>query len=254
MVERVEAQITAGPEDTLLDLLDATRRSRIPIRRSFTQLPGPPKVPGPLSWFVTGRRALALDLWLLLHAGAAAAPWDVGRPAMAWARMLDLPQNATSESAISRNFTWLERRRLVRSERVKRIRKVYLLAEDGSGAEFTRATGARRGYFKLPYEYFTQRWHSEFALPGKATLLICLAQAPTFTLPTERAGAWYGISPDSLQRGLDELRELGLIKVWTRAKKAPRSRLGYTVENHYALQGPFVRAPIAGAFEAQVPA
>ena len=54
----------------------------------------------------------------------------------------------------------------------------------------------------------------------------------------------YGISADTLQRGLDELRELELLKVWTRAKKAPRTRFGYTVEDNYALQGPFVRAPI----------
>ncbi len=81
-------------------------------------------------------------------------------------------------------------------------------------------------------------------LAGKATLLICLAQKPTFTLPTERASSWYGVSPDTLQRGLDELRERELIKVWSRTKKAPRARYGYTTENHYALQGLFARAPI----------
>lgn len=254
MVQCVETPIIAGPEETLLDLLNGTRRRSVPIRRSFTQLPGPPKRPGPLSSFVIGRRNLALDLWLLLHAGAAAHPWDVRRPAMAWARMLDLPQTATSETAVSRNFTWLEQQRLVRSERDRRVRKVYLLTEDGSGAEFDRPTGAGRGYLKLPYEYFTQRWHAELGLAGKATLMICLAQAPTFTLPTERAGGWYGVSPDSLQRGLDELRNLGLVKVWTRAKKAPRTRLGFTVVNHYALQRPFVRAPIAPPAEAQASA
>jgi hypothetical protein len=86
---------------------------------------------------------------------------------------------------------------------------------------FVRATGQARGFFKLPYEYFTQRWHLQLNLAGKATLLICLAQAPTFTLPTEHAARWYGVSADTLQRGLDELRELGLLKVWSRAKKAP---------------------------------
>src|ERR1039458_2650634 len=116
--------------------------------------------------------------------------------------------------------------------------------EDGSGREFERATGKDRGFFKLPYAYFSERIHQDLKLAGKATLLICLAQKPTFTLPTERASAWYGVSPDTLQRGLDELRERELVKVWTRTKKAPRARYGYTTENHYALQGPFARAPI----------
>lgn len=173
---------------------------------------------------------------------------------MAWARMLDLPQTTASEAGISRNFTWLEERRLARSERHRRVRKVFLLQEDGSGKKFRRATGADRGYFKVPYEYFTQRWHGELALAGKATLILCLAQAPTFVLPAEHAAGWYGISADTLQRGLDELRDLGLIKVWSRAKKAPRTRFGYTVENHYALQGPFARAPIGSSAESQVPA
>lgn len=244
MLQSMETDVTATPEDTLLDLLNRSRRRNVPIRRSFLQLPGPPKQPGPLAGFVEGRRPIALDLWLLLHAGAASSPWDVRQPAMSWARMLDMPQTLSSETTISRNWSWLEQRRLVRSERDHRVRKVFLLMEDGSGRAFKRSTGQQRGFFKLPYAYFTQRWHKELKLAGKATLLICLAQAPTFTLPTEHAAGWYGISADTLQRGLDDLRELELLKVWTRAKKAPRTRFGYTVENHYALQGPFVRAPI----------
>lgn len=244
MLQSMETDVTATSEDTLLDLLNRSRRRNVPIRRSFLQLPGPPKQPGPLAGFVEGRRPIALDLWLLLHAGAASRPWDVRQPAMSWARMLDMPQTLSSETTISRNWSWLEQRRLVCSERDHRVRKVFLLMEDGSGRAFKRSTGQQRGFFKLPYAYFTQRWHKELKLAGKATLLICMAQAPTFTLPTEHAAGWYGISADTLQRGLDELRELELLKVWTRAKKAPRTRFGYTVENHYALQGPFVRAPI----------
>ncbi len=250
----MQVDVAATSEETLLDLLDRSKRRNVPIRRSFLQLPGPPKQPGPLASFVEGRRPIALDLWLLLHAGAASFPWDVRQPAMSWARMLDLPQTLSSETTVSRNWSWLEQHGLVRSERDHRVRKVFLLMEDGSGNVFKRPTGQQRGFFKLPYAYFTQRWHKELRLAGKATLLICLAQAPTFTLPTEHASGWYGISADTLQRGLDELRDLGLLKVWTRAKKAPRTRFGYTVENHYALQGPFVRAPIEVATAAEAAA
>lgn len=153
-----------------------------------------------------------------------------------------MPQTTSSETTVGRNWTWLEKRKLVRTERDRRIRKAILLMEDGSGRDFERATGQGRGYFNLPYEYFTERWHLKLKLAGKATLLICLAQSPTFTLPTEPAASWYGVSADTLQRGLDELRDLELLKTWSRAKKAPRTRFGYTVENHYALRGPFVRA------------
>lgn len=237
--------IAATPEETLLDLLDRSGRRHVPIRRTFLQEAGPPKQPGPLAAFVEGRRPIALDLWLLLHAGAASGPsWDVRQPAMSWARMLKMPQTLSSETTIGRNWTWLEGQKLVRTERDRRVRKAILLMEDGSGRKFERATGQGRGYFKLPYGYFSDRWHLELKLAGKATLLICLAQAPTFTLPTEPAAAWYGMSADTLQRGLDELRDLGLLKAWSRAKKAPRTRYGYTMENHYALRGTFARAPL----------
>ena len=232
----------ATADETLADLLDRSGRTSVPIRRLFLQLPD--KQPGPLARFVVGRRPLALDLWLLLHAGASREDWDVRQPAMSWARMLDMPQTIASETTISRNWSWLEQQKLIRTERDHRVRKVFLLMEDGSGREFERATGKDRGFFKLPYAYFSERIHQDLKLAGKATLLICLAQKPTFTLPTERASAWYGVSPDTLQRGLDELRERELVKVWTRTKKAPRARYGYTTENHYALQGPFARAPI----------
>jgi hypothetical protein len=238
-----EAQGAAATADeTLADLLGRSRRSAVPIRRVFLQLPD--RRPGPLSRFVEGRRALALDLWLLVHAGASSAPWDVRQPAMSWARMLDMPQTTGSETTISRNWTWLEKELLVHTERDHRQRKVTLLKEDGSGENFDRATGKDRGFFKLPYAYFTDRLHGDLKLPGKATLLICLAQNPTFTLPTEAASKWYGVSADTLQRGLDELRERELIRVWSRQKKAPRARYGVTTVNHYALQGPFARAPV----------
>lgn len=231
----------ATPEETLNDLLGRSRRRGVPIRRSFLQIEGPPKRPGPLAEFVSGRRATALNLWLLLHAGAAAEPWDVRQPAMSWGRMLEMDHTPATEATISRNWRWLERQRLIRAERDHRVKRIYLLREDGSGEPFTLARGEGRGYFKLPYSYFVDRWYLELSLPAKATLLVCLAQAPTFTLPTEHASGWYGISAATLQRGLDELRKRELLKVWSRAKKAPRTRLGYTCERHYALRGCFAR-------------
>jgi hypothetical protein len=244
----------ASPRETLDDLLDRTRRNEVPIRRSFLQVPeGRRSEPGPLKAVVTAGRPRALDLYLLLHSGAAADPWDVTQPAMSWARMLNMPPTRSSETTISRSWSWLEHEKLVRSDRDGRLRKVFLLQEDGSGAPYTKPTGARRGYFKLSYEYFRQEWHQRLSLPAKATLLICLAQKPPFTLVTERAATWYGISPDTLQRGLDELRNENVLKVWSVMKKAPRARYGVTRVNHYRLREPFtvtVREPGAGSGDA----
>lgn len=235
----------ATADETLADLLDRSGRSSVPIRRTFLQRTD--GTPGPLAAFVFGRRSLALDLYTLFHAGASGGKWDVRQPAMSWARMLDMPQTSASETTVSRNWTWLEEQKLIRSERDRRVRKLYLMLEDGSGRPFERAGGKERGFFKLPYAYFTQRIHKQLKLPGKATLLICLAQNVTFTLPTERAAEWYGISADTLERGLQELRALDLIKSWSRTKKAPRTRFGYTTVAHYALREPFARPPASPA-------
>lgn len=235
---------TATAQETLDDLLrfSRQRRSSTPLRRALLQNPNRRDIPGPLHRFVVGRRELAFDLYLLLHCGAAAPPFDVMLPAMAWARALDRPQTITSETTISKNCTWLEHQQLVRSERAQRLRKLYLLHEDASGQDYTRPKGGEgHGFFHLPFAYFTERWHQKISLRAKATLIICLAQAPTFELRTEHATGRYGLSPDSMQRGLDELRDQGLLKTSPDYRPAPRARLGFTQVHIHQLQGDFAK-------------
>ncbi len=172
---------------------------------------------------------------------------------MSWGRMLAMPETAATEATISRNWSWLEKQGLVRTERDRRIRKVYLLMEDGSGRPYARSSGEGRGFFKLPYEYFTQGWHRKLTLAAKVALLVSLAQAPTFTLPKEHASRWYGISADTLQRGIDELQSEDLLKAWMRSKKAPRARFGFTMERHYRLKAPFARTTSELSDLAEVP-
>lgn len=235
----------ATPDETLADLLERSGRANVPIRRTFLRRVN--GTPGPLATFVSGRRDLAFDLYLLLHAGASGGEWDVRQPAMSWARMLDIPQTGASETTVSRNWSWIEGQKLIRSERDHRVRKLSLLLEDGSGLPFERADGRNRGFFKLPYVYFTQRIHQQLKLPGKAALLICLAQKMLFTLPTERAAKWYGISADTLERGLAELRKLDLVDSKPVKRKAPRTRFGYTLAAEYRLLEPFGRTPSRSA-------
>ncbi len=233
----------ATSEETLADLLREARqrRSTTAIRRAFLQDPRQRSRPGPLADIVRAHRGRALDLLLLLHCGAAADPWDVTLPAMAWARALGMPQTTSSETTISKNWTWLEEQGLVRSQRVRRLRQAFLLKEDGSGAPYTRPRGEERGFFRLPFAYFLDGWHRELRLPGKAMLLVCLAQKPTFILSPEHATVWYGLSPDTMQRGLDELVRAQLLKVWMTVRTAPRARHGLTQVLHYQLLGAFER-------------
>ncbi len=77
-------------------------------------------------------------------------------------------------------------------------------------------------------------------------LLIALSLPSSFTLPTEKAFAWYGISADTAQRGLHGLRTKGLLNGVVRLKEAPLAPKGFTRESHYTLEPPFYgrrRAP-----------
>lgn len=225
----------ATPRDTRDDLLGGQQRRGAPIRSSFLQERGGDRASGPLNHFVRERRLLALQLYLLLHCIARAEPWDAWLPAMAWARALDKTRPG-AEATISRNWAWLEDKDLVRSERDKRLRRVYLLMEDGSREEYERPTG---NYFTLPLAFFLDEWDQKLALPGTAILLIALSLKPRFQLRTEHAAGWYGISADTLQRGLDELRSVDLLDVTPRRVAAPRTRRGWTYVNEYRLRGPF---------------
>lgn len=241
-----ETRQPSSADETIDDLLSPGRQHRdaAPLRRSFIQDPKRTNTPGPLHLFVAGRRGLALDLLLLLHCTAGADPWDVTLPAMAWARALDMPTTASSETTVSKNWSWLEERHLVRSDRHLRMRRMYLMKEDGSGASYSRYTAGagERGFFFLPYFYLTRRWHKRLSLPARATLLICLSQKPTFELRTEHATAWLGLSPDSLQRGLDELVNNDVLERWTELRPAPRTRLGLAPVYRYRLIGDFERS------------
>jgi hypothetical protein len=176
---------------------------------------------------------------LLLHCLALADPWNHWLPAGAWARALGLTSKS-AEATVSRNWRWLKDKKLVRTERHKRVVDAYLLCEDGSGDEYTRS----RDYFKLPLAFFREGWHKKLSLPATATLLIALdrqRKEEWFELRKEPASEWFGISADTLQRGLDELRDEGLLAVRTEPKRDIRARYGVVMVNEYRLLSDFAR-------------
>lgn len=232
-----EDEEPATPVSTRNALLGIQQRSRTAIRSAFVQERGGNRAPGPLHKFVRERRLLALQLYLLLHCVASGDPWDYAMPAAGWARALD-KTNASAEATVSRSWSWLKAQRLVRTQREGRRLRVWLLLEDGSGNEYTRSTD----FFYLPFAFFREAWHTKLELPGTVVLLIALDQSkykPWFELRTEPASEWFGISADTLQRGLDELGEHHLLKVAPRRVRVAKSRTGSALVNSYALLHPF---------------
>ncbi len=227
-----ESAAVATPEMTRAALLTETQeRRRTAIRTGFLQDRDGDRAAGPLHLFVTGRRRTALHLYLMLHCVASGGEFDSALPAMVWARAL-CKTKTSAEASISRNWSWLESQKLVRSasedEKKERLRRVYLLAENGSGEPYTHPTNQ---FFYFPFAFFTDGWSDKLSLAATAVLLIALDQKPTFRLAKERASGYYDISADTLQRGVDELRDEGLLHIEQRRIAAPKLRQGWTLVN-----------------------
>lgn len=224
--------------DARTELLTRCKRDHVPIRRGFVQLSLRGGGPGPLAAFVTGKRETALDLYLAFHASACGGDFDTRLHALVWARVLGLAGSAHSNSLVSRSWSWLAEQRLVAKERDRRLLNVTLLREDGSGEPYTHP-GKAGHYFKLSHRYWLDGWCDQLDLPAKAALLILLSRKAGSDLPQERAPQWYGISADTLGRGLHTLQERNLVRVSVTTKKAPLSPIGYSWEQRYWLLPPF---------------
>lgn len=231
--------------ETLEALLQgrSSKRRATPLARSFLQVPRPGGGPGPLAHFVRGRRKRALDLYLLIHSVASNPPFDVAFPAAVWARALGMSPSASSAAQVSTTLSWLESRRLIATERQGRARRILLLADDGSGRPYVHPAQEdehhRVGYLKLPYVYWLDRWNESLDLPATAVLLIALSLPETFLLPQHHGAKWYGVSRDTVRRGLATLQAMGLLSHEVKRKKAPLAPSGVTQDRLYRLTGPF---------------
>lgn len=232
----------ATAEKSIRALLQRARWDHLPIRRSFVQ-GGARRAPepGPLARFIRRHDDRALDLYLLVRAAASGDPWDVTLHSNVWARMLYLKQGAGATSAISKTWRRLEEAQLITRVRRGPLTSVTVLREDGSGNSYTRPKTANDPYFKLPLDFWLapEGWNRKLSLPAKAALLIALSLTDEFILPYEKAAEWYGISADTIGRGLRELRELELLAVERQLKDAPLAPEGYTLELSYTLKPPF---------------
>lgn len=226
-------------EETRRYMLDkAQRRVGTPIRRSFVQggTRHDPK-PGPLATFVSNGDNNGLNLYLLTLTLATKEPYHVIYASGWWARAIGV----SDETRISKAWRRLEDRKLITREREGRIVVVTPLLDDGSGRPYERPALKGESYGRLSTDYWEGEYYKKLRMPGKAALLIALAQPGIFTLPSERAKAWYGISADTVEEGFSELRESKILvkaRDWRLNRRVPS---GYAPANVYQLLPPFAK-------------
>lgn len=240
----------ADEHETRAYLIERSNRPFAPILKAFVQNPDRKLKDrsAPLALFVRNGDLRGLRALLFLHAiissGDGDNGWSTTLPLATWARAFDTTTGAdrrSASTAATKVLTRLTSRKLIRRARAGRARQVTvtLLRPDGSGAEYTRPDGTSDRFLKLDNRFWTERWYQRLDLPATAMLLVALHEKPIFELPTEHMPEWYGFSADTAERGLKRLRDLDLIKVHTRTKKAPLAPTGATQVNVYTLAPPF---------------
>lgn len=249
-------ETAAGPAETIQALVQAAKRGYFPLRKRCVQLPDDEAVTladgtatraSVLAEFVGGRQERALEAFLLLHA---LEPVLEGSPLplATWARMLSMRAYCTAAGAAAA-FATLEHMQLATVAKDGTLPVITPLLEDASGDPWTKpgsiGSDVGKGYFTVPYEYWTSGLAKALRLPGKAMLLIMLAEtskATSFAMAVERAQAWYGISERTAERGYRELSQAGILKVHVQHVADPRHPLGLRQVYHRALESPFSTA------------
>lgn len=239
----------ATPAETVRALLDKANRladseTGVPVRRAFVQRGTQTKpAPGLLAQLVRNGDQRGLDLYLLLKAVASAEPFNSHRGAAVWARALHHTGKTASTQTISKIWRRLDDLGLVERSKHGRVADVTLLREDGSGVPYTHPGVQKEPYLQVPVSYWLsgEKWCSTLSLPAKAMLLVALSLEPGFVLPTEQAPNWYGISPDTAQRGLRELLDREALEQTKQQKSAPLAPLGYTEDRRFTLVGDLKR-------------
>ena len=243
---------TATPQSTREDFIRVSGRGYTVIRNILVQVKVGDKWTGSsLGRLVEARQPRALRAYLLLLMSWSALekrpdPLEAG----VWARALspEPPAAPWADAAMTRVWSALESVGLVERERRARLVHVTPRREDGK-REYTRprpdqSNNTRERYFVLPDAFWTEGWHERLALPGIAVLLILLHDTTgrnEVRLPYDRVKAWYGISPKTLQSGLNDLRSHDLLNERPEWVPESFSAIGRTQHIFYSLLSPFTR-------------
>lgn len=231
----------ATARDTRTAVLKRSIRANVPLRKTFVQAPkGAVSRHGPLKEFVTGRDLRGLKAYLMIVAACSNGDsgWSTTHDSAVWARMMDIEQTATEQSARTgawRTLRRLEQRRLITCHRTGTKITVTLLREDGSGQPYDRPSGKTEEdrFLQIPATFWTKGYDELLDLPALALLLAVAREKNWSAFPAEKAPEWYGWSADTHERGLKKLLALGLVERRDHYKKAPLAPMGVTITYQY---------------------
>lgn len=243
----IEDEPDPGPAGQRDALLTSARRGYAVIRKVFVQKPNTESVrASTLADLVGGRHHRPLDALMLVLALQPILP-GTPLPISVWARILSTRSHC-SPNAASKAFTTLADLNLVAKTENGREVVIELLLEDRSGEPWVqpgRVDEEGPGFFTVPFAYWTQGYADRLSLPGKAMLLILLAETQdpkgrtALNLPVERAKEWYGLSERTAERGYAELRKEGLLLVHVTKVADKRHPAGRREVYWRALDRPF---------------
>ncbi|MFF8466084.1 hypothetical protein [Streptomyces griseus] len=246
----------ATGRDTRAAILKRSIRANVPLRKTFVQAnKGGDSRHGPLKDFVTGRDLRGLRAYLMIVAACSNGDkgWTTEHDSAVWARLMDIHETATSQSA--RTGAWRALRRLADRTLIECSRsgtkiKVTLLREDGTGKPYDRPRGETEEdrFLQIPTTFWTQGRDEKLSLPGLALFLVVARENEKdwASFPGDKADEWYGWSADTHERGLKQLVELGLVQKKPFKRKAPLAPAGFTIAHKYQ------RAPITKPRKAPV--
>ncbi|MFD3700730.1 hypothetical protein ACFWUZ_32140 [Streptomyces sp. NPDC058646] len=229
-------ELKATGRDTRAKVLERSIRFNVPLRKTFVQAPkGAASRHGPLKDFVTGRDLRGLKAYLMIVAACSngASGWSTKHDSAVWARLMDIQETATDQSA--RTGAWralrrLEGRNLIKCSRSGTMITVTLLREDGSGRAYDRPAGKTEEdrFLQIPTTFWAKGYDENLDLPALALLLVVAREKAWSAFPAEKAPEWYGWSADTHERGLKKLLDLGLVERIKVFKKAPLAPAGVT--------------------------
>ncbi len=250
----LQRQKPVGQDDTIRMLLDQSKRSgrAVPIRRAFVQdaEPGLRLVtrPGPFPKLL--RSPERLELFLLIHCVTASADWGVTARSETWGRAtgISFATNGTASAAVSRHLARLKDLKLISTAPDGRMTRITKLLEDGSGAPYSLPSGSDQGtrkdtYFRVPFAYWEQHYYKTLSMPAKAMLFIFLAMRSPFSIIMRKDrefADWYGVSPSTVNRGIAELKDKGLLYEFVSEQFLDgASVFGQNTRVRWALAAPF---------------
>lgn len=234
----------ATPADTREDMTRLAARGYSQYRHILVQLPDEDKPRrSTLGKMVSSRRHRELLLYMLV---LTCWPWlkDNREPLASdvWIRALTAKGGLTwSSSTLSRAWARLEELGLITRKREDKLVRVTPRREDGAD-DYTLPAGRKdrwNAYFTIPDSFWTDETFAKLSLPGLAMLLV-IAKETSYRkecwFTYDRMDEWYGIKQGSVQNGIANLEQLGLVHRRPETIKASLSKTGGTTRTWYSLK------------------